>query len=103
MKPVGIPGIPDSASKAIIDLLKFIPGQKGLVLFGSRAKGNFREGSDIDIAVMGNGVDIGQKDRFLLKYEDLYLPWKLDLIFYETISEPALKEHIQRVGISLSS
>ena len=71
------------------------------ILFGSRAKGNFEPGYDIDIALTGD--DLNLKDILNAKSEidDLYLPWKFDLIIYERIKEKALIEHINRAGVSL--
>jgi predicted nucleotidyltransferase len=93
-----IPGIPDDLSKKIFQLFSSESREVQFILFGSRAKGNFREGSDIDIAIKGKQVTLADRSQWLSKYEDLNLPWKLDLIIYDLIQEPALKDHIDRVG-----
>ena len=98
---IKIPGIPDSYAKQISDLFKPLPKDAELILFGSRAKGNAREGSDIDIAIKGPSVSLEDRDKWLLKYDDLNLPWKLDVVVYKFIKEPAFKEHIDRVGIHI--
>jgi predicted nucleotidyltransferase len=98
-----IPGIPNSYAQKILHLFNSLePGSK-VVLFGSRAKGNFREGSDIDLALKGPKLSVEIRERFLLKYLDLEMPWKLDLVIYDFITEPELKRHIDRVGIDLFS
>lgn len=77
------------------------PGVERVVLFGSRAKGNARTGSDIDLAVMGQGLgsrDLADLDNRL---DDLLLPYKIDLVLYEHIDNQDLREHIERVGIVL--
>ena len=101
MKPA-IPGIKDSESSLILNLFNALPVGTEIIIFGSRAKGNYREGSDIDICLKKSGLKI--KDLFLLseKYDSLNLPWKLDIVIYESLEEPALKEHIDRVGKCLS-
>ncbi|HOX83141.1 MAG TPA: restriction endonuclease subunit S [Chryseolinea sp.] len=68
-------------------------------VFGSRAKGNYKEGSDIDLAVKGS--ELSEKDilNLYVKLGELNLSNEIDLINYRTINEPALKEHIDRVGI----
>jgi len=96
-----IPGIPDEYAEQILNLFKPLPKGAELVLFGSRAKGNAREGSDIDVAIKGTSVNLEDRDKWLLKYDDLNLPWKLDLVVYKLIKEPAFKEHIDRVGIRI--
>ena len=72
-------------------------------IFGSRAKGNFKDGSDIDIAIKGQ--ELSFKDIISLsgKLQDLEIPYKIDLIDYSTLKEPALLEHIDRVGIEFYS
>ena len=99
--PQLIPGIPNHYGRQILEL--FQPLRKGtsLILFGSRAKGNYREGSDIDLAIKGADMTLKDRDRWLLKYETLNLPWKLDLVIYHHIKEPALLEHINRAGIQI--
>lgn len=93
-----IPGIGEPYSHQIQKLLQGVPPTTEALLFGSRAKGNYREGSDIDIALKGRHATLDLRDELLNAYEELNLPWKLDLVIYEQIQEPALKEHIDRVG-----
>ncbi len=96
-----IPGIPHSMSDQILNLFRPLPKDTSLILFGSRAMGNYREGSDIDIAIQGTCITIKDRDTWLLKYETLNLPWKLDIVIYGHITESALIEHIDRVGIKI--
>jgi len=68
------------------------------VIFGSRAKGNYKKGSDVDIALYGNDLDqISSKIHDLLEEETL-MPYFFDIIDYASLSNAALKEHIDRVG-----
>ena len=99
MKQEKIPGIPGPQTESILNLFKSgFPKKIEIVLFGSRAKGNHREGSDIDLAVKGEKISLDDRDAWLSKYESLNLPWRLDIVVYRLIEEPALKEHIDRVG-----
>lgn len=93
-----IPGIPKPYSTQILDLFLNLPPDTEVILFGSRAKGTFREGSDIDIALRGALVSEDHRRFVANEFESLLLPWKLDLILYNSISEPALREHIERAG-----
>jgi predicted nucleotidyltransferase len=73
------------------------------LIFGSRAKGNYRPGSDIDIALVGPALtDAGQRG-LEERLEELMLPYSIDLCRIEIIDNPALLEHIQRVGIQVYS
>ncbi|MBI2026836.1 MAG: nucleotidyltransferase domain-containing protein [Deltaproteobacteria bacterium] len=96
-----ISGIEDQYAGQILDLFKPLPKGVGLILFGSRAKGNYREGSDIDIAITGDNVTLKDRDHWLLKYDNLNLPWKLDLVVYHLIEESALQSHIDRIGVRI--
>lgn len=93
-----ISGIPGQYQSKLMDLFRSLPKGTAVILFGSRAKGNFREGSDIDIALRGKDVTLADRDGILSGYEALYLPWKLDLVVYDLINEPALRAHIDRAG-----
>ena len=77
------------------------PQVKEVILFGSRAKGAYREGSDIDIALKGHDINSRLLTQISIDYDALYLPWKLDAIAYDTIENPDLKEHVDRVGMLL--
>lgn len=84
-------------------MLAETPRIERAVLFGSRAKGTFKPGSDIDIALLGNDIsfaDLLSADNAL---DDLDFPYFFDLILYRHISEPALREHIDRVGVTIYS
>ena len=68
-----------------------------VVIYGSRAKGNYREGSDIDITILGspNKEDINKLWHDL---DNSYIPYKFDISIYNDLKSDNLKEHIDRVG-----
>ena len=68
------------------------------VVFGSRAKGNWRETSDIDIAVFGASVNVGALG---VQLDELPMPYKFDIVDNNNINSCALREHIDRVGIEI--
>jgi len=69
---------------------------------GSRAKGNFKPGSDIDIALLGEGITpkILQKIAYQLN-EETTMPYFFDLVHYESLANEALLAHINEFGIRL--
>ncbi len=69
-----------------------------IVLFGSRAKGNFSPGSDIDIAVFGKKLTTFDVIDVLALLDELFLPYKFDIVIFERIKEDELKKHINRAG-----
>ena len=69
-----------------------------VILYGSRAMGTYREGSDIDLTVMGEDIDPILIFKIQSDYDDLLLPYKMDLSMYTSITNDELKDHIRRVG-----
>ncbi len=83
----------------ILKALKQCPEVEEAIIFGSRAKGNCKPGSDVDLAVKGKNVthDIVLKLLELLN-EELSLPYFFDVVHYEKINSRELVDHIDRVG-----
>ena len=69
-----------------------------VILYGSRAKGNFKRGSDIDLTIVSDSNQISFSDlaKAENQLDDLMLPYKIDLSLMKQISNPKL---IDRVGI----
>lgn len=86
--------------RIIMVLTKFSVIDKA-VLYGSRAKGNYKNGSDIDLCLFGKNLDLRQQYRILDALDELFLPYKFDLTVYETITNDELKAHINRVGFEI--
>jgi len=74
---------------------------KDIIIFGSRAKGNAKPGSDIDVALIGDNIEFDDLCRLGTKLDELDLPYKIDIINYDSIKNPELKDHIDRVGIKI--
>lgn len=68
------------------------------ILYGSRAKGNHKSGSDIDLSLKGGKLNLKVLNRISLDLDDLFLPYSIDISIYHQIDNPDLIEHIQRVG-----
>jgi len=94
-------GIPESDLNALLSEIKKNIEIDEIILFGSRAKGIFRNGSDIDIALKGRNLKLNDILEAMSGIDKLLLPYKLDLVIYTRIKEPALIEHINRVGVIL--
>jgi uncharacterized protein len=69
-----------------------------VLIFGSRAKGNYREGSDIDLSLFGEALFINDITEIGSKLDELNLPYQFDLVLYSAITNPDFTEHINRVG-----
>lgn len=92
-------GLPESAITAIRSVLAAHPEVKQGILYGSRAKGNFKPGSDIDLTLMGSGLSHNLLLRIIDELDDLLLPWMIDLSLFEDLEHQELRDHIHRVGV----
>ncbi|MEI8301548.1 MAG: HI0074 family nucleotidyltransferase substrate-binding subunit [Chlamydiota bacterium] len=77
-------------------LTKYI-GIEEIILFGSRAMGNFKSTSDIDLCLKGTLTEdhLGEIKTLL---EEGKVPYKVDVILYDSIKDPAILEHIKCFG-----
>ncbi len=91
-------GLPPEALQAIRRVLAAHPAVDAAILYGSRALGRQRPGSDIDLTLQGEQLQHQDLLNIELELDDLLLPWKIDLSLLAHIDNPALLEHIRRVG-----
>ncbi len=68
------------------------------IIYGSRAKGNYKPGSDIDLTLKGPQLTLPILLQLETELDDILLPYKFDLSIYHHIQNAALLEHINRVG-----
>lgn len=92
-----IPGIPWSQQQSLMDLLIQQADVDAVWLFGSRAMGRERPGSDIDLCVDAADLSHADRLRLMAAIDDLLLPWTVDLALRHELP-PDLVSHVQRVG-----
>ena len=94
-------GLPQSTFQKICGVLSRYPQVEQAILYGSRAKGNFNNGSDIDLTLRG-GADLTLNViyKILNGLDELLLPYTIDLSIFDHITDPDMIEHIQRVGVA---
>lgn len=68
------------------------------ILFGSRAKGNYKPASDIDLTLVGENLNLTIQQKIENELDDLLLPYKFDISIHHTITNNELLDHIKRVG-----
>lgn len=90
-------GLSEKTIERICSVLSSYSAVEKAFIYGSRAKGNFREGSDIDIALTGI-IDPKILGDIADNLDELLLPYTIDLSVYETLKNDKLREHIDRVG-----
>lgn len=91
-------GLTQRALKLLRDLFATNSHIDRAIVYGSRAKGNYRHGSDIDIALDAPSMDFVGFSRLCTAVDDLMLPWNVDLSLLSHIDNPDLLDHIARVG-----
>lgn len=80
------------AQHAAIDLV---------LIYGSRAKGNYRAGSDIDLTIKGGEISFAEFMQIEDQIDDLMLPYTVDLSQYRQLENVDLIAHIDRVGVAI--
>lgn len=94
-------------SSTTLDKLKGVFAQHAAIqqvlIYGSRAKGNYRPGSDIDLTIKGDELSFNEFMQLENQIDDLLLPYKVDLSQYRQLDNPELVAHIDRVGIEVYS
>ena len=68
------------------------------VIYGSRAKGTHRDGSDIDLTLFGAALTLTELLRIETELDDLLLPYKIDLSLFHDIQDQDVVGHIERIG-----
>ncbi len=74
------------------------PEIEKVVIYGSRAKGNYRPGSDIDITLFGENVTRDTLSKLDWEIDELNTPYLFDISIYTKLNAPSLQEHIDRIG-----
>ena len=91
-------GLKQKDIDAICGCFAQYPQIEEVILYGSRAKGNYKNGSDIDLAIKGP-LDFSSFLQLDNQLDDLLLPYKIDLSLLHQIQNIDLLDHIHRVGV----
>ena len=91
-------GLSDTVIKELQDVFRRHANIRKVLIFGSRSKGNYRAGSDIDLAVIGSNIEYSQLLNILCEIDDLELLYSVDLLDYQKKKGTPIGDHIDRVG-----
>jgi len=94
-------GLKEQVIDQIIAVLAGFPQVEEAILYGSRAMGNFKPGSDIDLALKGNLLNLHVLNSISRLLNNLSIPYTVDLSIYHRIDNTDLLDHINRVGVVL--
>ena len=92
-------GLNDQTIAKLVMVFAACPEIEQVLLYGSRAKGNYREGSDIDLTIVGAAVTQSHLLKVANDLDDLLLPYKIDLSLMRQIEDNDVIDHIRRVGV----
>ncbi len=98
-KPESKFGLTDRDINTIHSIFSKYPEVQEVHIFGSRAKGIQKPGSDIDLAIMNPGVNEMIVTKLLSDFEESSLPYKIDLIYFPALKQLEFIGHIKRIGI----
>lgn len=90
-------GIYPKSYHEILKIIESCASIDEVIIYGSRAKGNYKEGSDIDLTILG-AVTKADINKLWQDLDDSYIPYKFDISIYNNLKSDSLKEHIERVG-----
>ena len=94
--------LPHGLSEKTLELVNRVferyPEVERAVLFGSRAKGTFKPGSDIDLALSGSSLSKKSLNRLYEEFDDLPIPYEFSLVVLDEVNDPDVLAHIKRVG-----
>jgi len=92
-------GLTDKDIELIRSAIETVAEIEEVIVFGSRAMGNYKNGSDVDLAIKGSEISLRTVSGLSAKLNDeLPLPYQFDVVDYSTINTPALTEHIDTFG-----
>jgi type I restriction enzyme S subunit len=91
-------GLKTQTIQGIQEVFKQYPEVEKAILYGSRAKGNYHPGSDIDLTLIGEQLNLTILQKIENEIDELLLPYKIDLSLHKQIQNAELLEHIKRVG-----
>ncbi len=90
-------GLKDNFISTIEEIFKKNNKITKLIIYGSRAKGTYKLGSDIDLAIVGD-ISLEELNKIAIELDDLDSPYTFDLCIYNKLKNVALKEEIDKVG-----
>jgi len=92
-------GLLDRDFKYILEAIGKYLEIEEVIIFGSRAMGNYKKGSDVDIALKGKKADRKIVCRLSDDLNEEYpLPYFFDVVSYNDITNEELKKHIDSMG-----
>ncbi|RYE34272.1 MAG: nucleotidyltransferase domain-containing protein [Sphingobacteriaceae bacterium] len=91
-------GLKEETIIKIISVFALHPEVEEVVIYGSRAKGNYRNGSDLDLTLTGSALNNDILTKINQEIDDLNTPYLFDISIFRNLNSPDLEAHIKRIG-----
>lgn len=91
-------GLSPATLATIRQILAETPAVDKAMIYGSRAKGTQRPGSDIDLTLFGEALDLNLLGKIATRLDESPIPYQVDLSLFDQIDNASLREHIERAG-----
>jgi uncharacterized protein len=91
-------GLSHATINEILGVFENYPDLEKVILYGSRARGNYGNGSDIDFTLIGEYLDLTTLHKIENDLDDLLLPYKMDVSLLKHIKNEGLIDHINEIG-----
>ena len=92
-------GLSELTIKRIHDVFVRFSKVERAVLYGSRAKGNFKPGSDVDLTLIGKTLTTDDLLTISSELDETLIPYTIDLSLFEKLTDSDLRDHIERIGV----
>jgi len=92
-------GLKEQTIEQINSVFARYPEVEQVILYGSRAKGTYKNGSDIDLTLKGHSLNLRLINQISNDLDELLLPYSFDISIFSQISNADLVDHINRVGV----
>lgn len=92
-------GLTDTEITKLSDFFARYEEIEKVLLYGSRAKGNYKPFSDVDLTLVGEKLTHHDLNQITWAIDDLLLPYQFDISLFHKLTNPDLKEHIERKGV----
>ena len=92
-------GISERFIKELLDYCSNHPKITRVVLFGSRARGDHSNRSDIDLAITTQNCSHTVQNLISQEIEDMTTPYKIDILFTDRLQKEKLLFNINQEGV----
>jgi uncharacterized protein len=92
-------GLSETTYATVREILERYSAVEMAVLYGSRANGTYKNGSDIDLTLIGDGLNYATLAAIAGELDDSFIPHTVDLSIYAQLNNANLREQIDRVGV----